>query len=171
MYERSVRSRRWIKTLVVLALLAVVGVFVMFSGIYSVAATRPHSRIMQWMLATAAVQSIRLQARRDKGVDLPDDEKSLRNGYASYDSMCVPCHGGPGVPPDLQEVVKNRKPEEIYWVIKNGIKDAGMPAAGPSHDERDIRELTAFVMKLGTMSTTDYDGFQKAVGLNDDQRP
>ena len=119
-------------------------------------------------LGTAAVRSIRAHAKSDKGVEIPSDAESLRNGYAAYDSMCVPCHGGPGVhpdwmgkgmhptPPDLQHIAASRKPEEIYWVIKNGIKDAGMPALEPSQDDRDIRELTAFVMKLDGMSPADY---------------
>jgi mono/diheme cytochrome c family protein len=156
---------------VVLVAFLAAGAFILFSGAYSVAATKPHGRITQWILATAAAQSIRMHAKKDRGLEIPEDEDSLRNGYSSYETMCVPCHGGPGVspdwmgkgmhpsPPDLQHVASVRKPEEIYWVLKNGIKDAGMPALGPSHDDRDIRELTAFVMRLDHMSSGEYERF------------
>ena len=46
---------------------------------------------------------------------------------------CINCHGEPGVqsakfseglnpPPDLRKVITDRRPEELFWVIKNGIK-------------------------------------------------
>jgi len=31
-------------------------------------------------------------------------------------------------PPDLKEVSAERKPGELFWVIKNGIKMTGMPS-------------------------------------------
>jgi mono/diheme cytochrome c family protein len=166
----------WLSTLLAVATLLSIGAFSIFSGAYSVAATNPHGRMTRWILSTAAAQSIRMHAKKDKGLDLPDDDASLRNGYSAYESKCVPCHGAPGVspdwmgkgmhprPPDLRQSASVRKPEEIYWVIKNGIKDSGMPALGPSHDDRDIRELTAFVVRLGHMSASDYDRFHNDHG-------
>lgn len=153
--------------------LVLIGGFVwMLSGAYDVSATRPHGRITRWILNTAATRSIQTHAKREAGIRLPEDEESILNGYVAYDSMCVPCHGAPGVhrdwvgkgmtpqPPDLQEIARIRRPEEIYWVVKNGIKSAGMPALSPTHDESEVLEVAAFVRKLGAMSQTDYADFR-----------
>ena len=55
---------------------------------------------------------------------------------------CATCHGAPGVtwakfseglhpdPPDLKEVVGERSPSQLFWVIKNGINMTGMPSFG-----------------------------------------
>jgi len=162
----------------------VVGAFVwMLSGAYDVAATRPHGRVTRWILSTAATRSIQTHAKREAGIRLPEDEESILNGYAAFDSMCVPCHGAPGVhkdwvgegmnpePPDLREIARVRKPEEIYWVVKNGIKSTGMPALAPTYDESEVLEVAAFVRKLGAMSESDYADFRAKQLKNGVRKP
>jgi mono/diheme cytochrome c family protein len=159
-----------------LVVVAVAAFVWMYSGAYDVSATRPHGRVTRWILSTAAARSIQAHAKKEAGIRLPEDEESLQSGYAAYDSMCVPCHGAPGVskdwlgkgmspePPDLQAVARERKPEEIYWVVKNGIKSAGMPALAPTHDESEVLEVSAFVKKLGAMSPGEYADFRAKAG-------
>jgi len=173
------RSGFWAGVLTAFVVLVLVAVAGAYSGIYDVSATRPHGRVVRWFLGTAAVRSIRTHAKADSEIRLPNDDRSLTKGYASYDGMCVSCHGGPGVPrdwvgegmepspPDLQKIARARKPEEIYWVIKNGIKSAGMPALSPTHDDEEIRDVAAFVTKLGAMSKREYSGFRKRTSARD----
>jgi hypothetical protein len=60
-------------------------------------------------------------------------------------------------PPDLKEVVNDRTPEQLFWVIKNGINMTGMPSfalAGAKDDE--IWKIVAFLKKLPSVKETDY---------------
>ena len=60
-------------------------------------------------------------------------------------------------PPDLKEVVNDRTPSQLYWVIKNGINMTGMPSfaiAGAPDD--DIWSIVAFLKKLPSVSEADY---------------
>ena len=79
------------------------------------------------------------------------------------------CHGAPGVewskfseglrpdPPDLHEIVDNREPRELFWVIKNGIKMTGMPSFGAIEvPDQEIWSIVAFIKKLPTVKDEDY---------------
>jgi mono/diheme cytochrome c family protein len=73
-----------------------VGVFVLYEGFYSVAATRQHFRPTFWLLKAGLHESVEHHARR---IVAPPriDEPSLRNrGLALYHSQCRQCHGAPG---------------------------------------------------------------------------
>jgi hypothetical protein len=60
-------------------------------------------------------------------------------------------------PADLKEVSGERKPGELFWVIKNGIKMTGMPSfatTGAGDDE--IWKIVAFVKKWPAVTPEDY---------------
>jgi hypothetical protein len=60
-------------------------------------------------------------------------------------------------PPDLKDVVNDRTPAQLFWVIKNGINMTGMPSfalAGATDD--DLWKIVAFLKKLPTISEADY---------------
>jgi hypothetical protein len=99
-----------------------------------------------------------------------DDAAVIRTGARAFAVRgCPICHGAPGVewakfseamrpdPPDLSEVVKARTPEQLFWVIKNGIKMTGMPGfALVQADDREIWTIVAFVRRLPNVSEADY---------------
>jgi len=140
-----------------------------FGGFYSVAATAAEPAIVKSALIQVRQASI---ARQAKGVPAmpPEDANTVRAGARAYsDRGCVNCHGAPGVswakwseglqpdPPDLKKVADQRQPNELFWVIKHGIKMTGMPsfgAAGASDD--DIWKITTFVKRMATVSAEDY---------------
>ena len=60
-------------------------------------------------------------------------------------------------PPDLHEIVDNREPRELFWVIKNGIKMTGMPSFGAAEvPDREIWSIVAFLKKLPTVSPENF---------------
>jgi hypothetical protein len=78
------------------------------------------------------------------------------------------CHGGPGVkwakfserlhpdPPDLKELANERTPQQLFWVIKNGINMTGMPSFGAIEaSDQEIWTIVAFVKKLPSVSDDD----------------
>jgi len=59
-------------------------------------------------------------------------------------------------PPHLVEAATEWTPEEIHWIVSNGIKMTGMPAFGEHHSPEEIVALTAFVSALPGLSADDY---------------
>lgn len=150
-----------------LVLLAVAGLGFVYSGVYDVAATQPHSRAGRWLLTTLMERSV--QARVDDVPEPPaESEDLLATGFHHYEAMCVVCHGAPGVeraeigqgiepePPDLAEKAGERTLPEIYWITSQGIKMAGMPAFGPTHSEEEIWGISMFVKRLQEMDAAEY---------------
>ena len=98
------------------------------------------------------------------------DAEFIKAGARAYATRgCVHCHGAPGVewskfseglrpdPPDLHEIVDNREPRELFWVIKNGIKMTGMPSFGEIEvPDQEIWSIVAFIKKLPTVKDEDY---------------
>jgi mono/diheme cytochrome c family protein len=44
----------------------------------------------------------------------------------------------------------------LFWIVKNGIKMTGMPAFGPTHDDKTIWNIVAFVNQLPNMTAEQY---------------
>jgi Raf kinase inhibitor-like YbhB/YbcL family protein len=122
---------------------------------------------VNWFLDEGMEHSVKQHAKRIAAPEL-SDRAMIVMGFHHYDAMCVECHGAPGVrhkeiaeglwpeAPDLAKTASDWKPEELYWIIKNGIKFTGMPAWGPSHRDQDLWALTAFVRTLPAMSASAY---------------
>ena len=143
----------------------------LFGGFYSVAATSDDPGIVSWALIKVRQASVDSHAR---GVSPPavllDDPATVRVGARAFlERGCATCHGAPGVewakfseglrpdPPDLKDVVKERKPEQLFWVIKNGINMTGMPGFSmASVDDKEIWTIVAFIRKLPSVSEADF---------------
>jgi len=172
------------KLIVALALVIVLaaggaGVYV-FSGAYSVAAVPIQRGILEQQLARISDRSV---ARHAEGIQAPPltDPAMIRMGAAHYRDMCVTCHGAPGVkpseigaglnphPPNLVHSAGDMAPAELYWVVKNGIKMTGMPAFGPTHDERELWAMIAFVEQFPRMSPEAYQAAVAAAGPSEEE--
>lgn len=156
-------------------LTAGMAVFV-WSGAYNVAASEPHSALVQWLLATVRDRSIATRSQSRSIPDLTDPDR-MRAGIRSYQAMCQVCHGRPGEesppireglnpqPPKLDsERIRKRTDAELFWVIKNGIRMTGMPAFGKTHKDEDLWSIIAFVRRLPNMRPEEYTAMVKEAG-------
>lgn len=153
-----------ILTLVVLIL---VGLVFIYSGVYNVAATAGHTGVVRWALETAQERSVALRAD-DVPEPPPVDSTALEHGFEHYRSMCVACHGAPGVergepgkgmtptPPGLADEAAEMSARELFWVTKHGIKMAGMPAFGPTHSDEELWGIVAFLQAMAEMTDEEY---------------
>jgi mono/diheme cytochrome c family protein len=169
------------KILSVIGLLAVLGGIAaaafFLGGFFDVAANHPDPDPVNWVLDHVRAASIARHAT-DKPTASLDDPALVRAGAKSFSERgCVHCHGGPGVdwskfseglnpgPPDLKEVVDDLLPQEIFWVIRNGIKMTGMPsfaASDPPVPDPEIWSMVAFLKKLPTVTEDDYKAWTVA---------
>jgi Cytochrome C oxidase, cbb3-type, subunit III len=129
------KTLKFLALIGLLAILGGIGAAVFFcGGFYSVAANHPDPAIVNWALVHVRKASITLHANGRPPESL-GDPAIVRAGARAYSQLgCTNCHGGPGVepakfseglnpPPNLKKVVTDLLPQELFWVIKNGIND------------------------------------------------
>jgi len=153
----------------VAALIVVVaaGLLLMQAGVFNVSTTWQDPPAWRWLLSTVREQSVEL---RSAGIEVPDlvDSAMIDRGFRSYRDMCAGCHGAPGgtpsplakglnpPPPDLSDPENNKSAQQLFWVVKNGIRMTGMPGWGATHDDQSLWEIVAFVRTLPGMTAAQY---------------
>ena len=157
-----------IKMFAIAVIIGVIGVVgFVYSGLYDVSATSPHSGLANWVMSTTMHASV---DRRAKDIDVPnlDDEVLQLAGINDFDAMCAACHGAPGQDPepmgqglnppapDLTDSAAHSTAAELFWVTKHGIKMTGMPAWGASHDDEALWPVVAFMTVLPQLSADTY---------------
>jgi mono/diheme cytochrome c family protein len=153
--------------IIVIVLQVIALAAILYAGIYDVAATRPQSRMGEFLLRMVQVRSV---ARRATGVPahVAPSDAVPPSGAGAYREMCVSCHGAPGVarseigtgmtprPPDLSQVAPRWSDRELFWIVKHGIRLTGMPAFGPTHHDEELWDIVTFVRTLPTLSAREY---------------
>lgn len=152
-----------------LLLLLLLGLLVVLTGGYNVAATERHTTVGAWALETNFTNSVQGSASDIVAPELT--QNMVEAGAPEYKAMCSHCHGGVGseragwaegmrpMPPALAHVAEEWSPAEIYWLVTHGAKMTGMPAFGPTHDEEAIWNITAFVKATPDMSEAQYAAY------------
>jgi mono/diheme cytochrome c family protein len=143
------------------------GIAAVYSGAYNVAATEEHVSFVRWALDTNMQNSVEREAR---GVTQPQSftPEMVAEGASAYKAMCQHCHAGVGVersswasgmrprPPHLSEAATHWEPNEVFWLVKHGVRMTGMPAFGSTHDDQAIWSIVAFVKALPAMTPERY---------------
>ncbi|WP_230531078.1 c-type cytochrome [Microvirga roseola] len=159
----------------VLAIAGIIGLVVVYSGAYNVAATEEHASFTRWAFDTTFHNSVESRAD-DIAAPAEFTPAMVAAGAGPYKAMCQHCHAGPGVeraewasgtrprPPHLSEAAARWEPEEVFWIVRHGVKMSGMPAFGPSHDDQAIWNIVAFVKQLPAMAPERYAALGSAGG-------
>ena len=158
---------------VVAIAVAVAAAVFFFGGFYSVAASDADPAIVDRVLIQVRQASI---ARHANDPVPAEDASAVQAGARAFATRgCVNCHGAPGAewakwseglrpdPPDLKEVSGERKPGELFWVIKNGIRMTGMPSFGTTGvSDDEIWKIVAFVKKWPSVTAEDYKAWTES---------
>lgn len=154
-------------TLLVLLLIAL---FVVYTGSYNVAATEDHTPFARWAFTTTMENAVEGRAADIQAPEFTD--AMVAAGANEYKAMCQHCHAGAGVnraewaegilpqPPHLTEAASEWEPNEIFWLVKHGLKMTGMPAFGPTHNDETLWNIAAFVKQLPGMTAEEYASFE-----------
>ena len=150
------------------ALSVLIAAAVIYAGLFNVAATDPHWPATYWVLETARVRSIQVQAA---GLTPPtgyDASNKIIAAVGHFSEHCATCHGAPGAkqsdlaegmyprPPNLKEAASRYTSGELFWILKHGIKMSGMPSMESDGDPM-LWSTVAFLEKLPRMSDDAYN--------------
>lgn len=170
-----------LKVLVLGGVLAgVLGVVVLVSGIMPIKASSGHFAVTAWILELGKKRSV---STHSIGIRAPDDLAEARmvlQGAGQYEEACAFCHGAPGIgvprvanaatpsPPHLLEATQTYEPEELFYIVKHGIKFTGMPAwPAPSRDD-EVWGVVAFLREFPEL---DRESYRALVYGQSEERP
>ncbi|MFH5803073.1 c-type cytochrome [Alienimonas sp. DA493] len=156
---------------IVAAGLAMIGALVAVSGVVSVRASSGHWAITRWFLSFSMARSVSTDSLDVTVPETLDDPAMILRGAGHYQTGCYACHGNPTTPhprvaaamlpppPYLPDVTAQWEPEELFTIVKHGVKMAGMPA-WPT-EARDAREdevwaVVAFLRAFPGLSESEY---------------
>lgn len=173
---RTKRRKLWltIYALLGLAVAAVGGTAFVYLGVYNVSALEQHTGQVYRVLETTLRHSVR---QRSEHIEVPDLDRLdwRRAGLGLYALHCRQCHGAPGVGPDpfalgmrplpvaIVETARKRPPEDIFWVIKHGVKMTGMPAWKYRLSEEEMWQIVAFIKQAPMLRPLEYRAMAEAV--------
>jgi cytochrome c553 len=165
---RFVAKHPWFTAAALAAFAGMVAAVVVVSGVVPVRASSGHWPITTWLLDFTKVRSVHTYSL---GIEAPplDDPALVVRGARHYDLACAPCHGSPGtgVPPVMQAMtpappeLRGRNltrwtPEQLFSIVKHGIKFTGMPAWPVQQRDDEIWAVVAFLRRLPQMDRAEY---------------
>ena len=168
------RAATAVVTIIVSVLAAALGAAAfVWSGWYDISANVQHTQPVYALLERTMHQSVK---RRAAAIVPPalDGPVVVARGAACYIEKCAQCHGGPGVaqgeigrsmqplPGPLVDVNQRWRPQELYWITRNGIKMSGMPAWQHRLPEDDLWALVAFMQRLPGLTAAEFRGLTEA---------
>jgi cytochrome c553 len=162
--------RRWLRRgAVLLAVVAAGAALVVASGIVPVKASSGHWPVTAWLLHFAMKRSVATHTLGGEPLDL-DDEALVVKGAGHYHTGCLPCHGSPGrayfpsvmrgatpPPPPLAPRIPEWEPDELFYVVKHGVKFTGMPAFPSQRRDDEVRAVVAFLLELPGLDADAYE--------------
>lgn len=150
-----------------LAVLAVGGFLAAASGLIPIKASSGHWPITEWFLRFGMHRSF---ATHSLGVDVPqlDDRNLIIKGATHYEFGCRSCHGSPGArqprvaqsmtpkAPDLVPLIAKWKPEQLFSLVKHGVKFTGMPGWPAQQRDDEVWAVVAFLLQMPTLNAAEY---------------
>ena len=174
--KHAMKSRLW-TVLWTLAAAGVLGVIVAgiiaVSGVYDVSAKVGHPPAVAWFVHYVMERSVAAHAPKGPVPDLSDNGRIVR-GAAHFMSGCAGCHGAPGeapsplarnmlaAPPPLYSAAHDFTPNELFWIVQNGIKLTAMPGWPVDGRDDEIWDMVAFLEALPGVQTS--GNFQSLAG-------
>jgi cytochrome c553 len=161
-------AKRWIfRIAAFLAIAAFGGFLFVASGIMPIKASSGHWAITAWLLNYAMRRSVVTHSLAMNAPRL-DDPALVVKGATHYEFGCRPCHGGPQLPqpviagrmtphpPHLPPEIPKWQSEELFYIVKHGVKFTGMPAWPAQQRDDEVWAVVAFLLKVPNLSADEY---------------
>lgn len=164
----SSRIKTWsFRIAVFLVVVAFGGFLFVTSGIMPIKASSGHWAITAWFLNFAMRRSV---ITHSLGMKTPalNDAALVAQGAGHYEFGCLPCHGGPDLPqpvvaqhmtphpPYLPPEISKWDADELFYIVKHGVKFTGMPAWPAQQRDDEVWAVVAFLLKLPQLTAGEY---------------
>ncbi|HSB63836.1 MAG TPA: cytochrome c [Thermoanaerobaculia bacterium] len=148
------RSITWVVS--TLAAEAVLALLVLGFGLVPVSADVAPPRLETNLMGMALRASVARHASTPP-ITAPPSDENLIAGVRIYRDMCARCHGRTAVrpatlgaslyppAPPLRGRRTGYTEAEVFWIVKRGIRNTGMPAFGRLLSDGDIAQLAALI--------------------------
>ncbi|MGH9323024.1 MAG: c-type cytochrome [Vicinamibacteria bacterium] len=151
----------------VLSASLLLGLLAAWSGLVPLAASSGHWPLTEWFLHFTMHRTVKVRSSGIRAPHLEDGAMALR-GAGHFEIGCRPCHGSPGTrpptvlrymtppAPTLPELISEWEPEELFWIVRHGIKFTGMPGWPSQKREDEVWDMVAFLRHLPNMDPAEY---------------
>jgi mono/diheme cytochrome c family protein len=141
-----------------LAMLLLGAVGLGWLGLAPVSADGPHSRLEARVMPLLLHAAVARRASGEKS-SVVMNEDNLKAGSRTYRTMCATCHstatGGPSVygeafyppAPRLANGLPQYTEAEVFWIIKHGIRNTGMPAWSRVLSDEEIWQVVGVLKR------------------------
>jgi cytochrome c553 len=165
---RTVLKHPWLTLGALATAAAIGGVIVVASGVVPIKASSGHWRITAAILDFAKVRSVRMHSIGIRPPSSLDDPALVLRGAGHYESGCAPCHGKPGtaVPPVMTAMtpptpalipdISRWRPQDLFSIVKHGIKFTGMPAWAAQQRDDEVWAMVAFLRRMPQLDAAAY---------------
>jgi cytochrome c553 len=167
------RPRRWLLQLAVLGLLlGTGGLLVAALGLVPIKASSGHWALTEWFLSFSMRRSIVTHTLGSQKHPPLEDISLVLRGAGHYETACRPCHGSPQLkhpriahamtppPPYLPDELHTWKPDQLFYIVKHGIKFTGMPGWPTQERDDEVWAMVAFLQRLPAL---DEEGYRQLV--------
>ncbi len=139
-----------------LALLSLSALAVTRLGLMPVSADGTHSRLEAQIMPVVLNAAIVRHASGETN-PMPLNEDNLKAGVDTYKTMCARCHSTPDgnasvygqsfypPAPQLPKKMAQYTDSQLFWLIKHGIRNTGMPAWGGMLSDEEIWQLVSLL--------------------------
>lgn len=165
--------RRLRDAALLLLVLAAGGLLFAAAGGVPVGASAGHWAPTEGLLRFVLRRSVSTRSRFAPRPPPLDDARLVLKGAGHFESYCRSCHGAPGLPrpptarymlpppPPLSDVVPRRAPEELFYVVKHGLKFTGMPAWPAQGRDDEVWAMVAFLRRLPSLEAEGYESLAR----------
>ncbi|WP_424932755.1 c-type cytochrome [Amaricoccus macauensis] len=156
-------------------LAALAGAATVGFGLFNVSARIGHLPPVHWALHTTFEQNVRLRAPSEAEVPANLGDPGLAAiGAGHFDSACRFCHASPGeaqsatalsmnpAPPHVSDAAASWEPNQLHWIVDNGVKMSGMPHWPTETRDDDVWAVVAFLDAVPDMGNDDYEAMRNA---------
>ena len=147
-----------ILALLLLSALAITGL-----GLMPVSADGAHSRLEARIMPAVLHASIVRHASGETN-PVPLNEHNLKAAVETYKAMCARCHSTPEgktsvygqsfypPAPQLPQGMAQYTDSQLFWLIKHGIRNTGMPAWGSMLSDEEIWQIVSLLKNSQDLS-------------------
>jgi cytochrome c553 len=163
------RALQWVGAALTFALVGGAGAFaVAASGLVPMSAVPPDPDGVAHLLHYGMTRSVAFHAKAPPAYAPLSSDAMVTQGAANYAVECANCHGAPGFgqspialstrpePPPLIDVSKSLSDDELFVIVRDGVRYTGMPAWPVLNRPDEVWAVVAFLKAMPGMTRDAY---------------